>query len=194
MKRIALLIAVSIFSVSSTLAQESKTSGANASNQQSVCNLEAKDAPAIFGLKLGMTKDETKKIIGGELLPEALTNEEREIKVEKFKANQLKNEALKNVSEMRLEFFEDKLYLLAVQYQNPTKWNDAKEFSETVSTEFQTPANWKIDGKTMASLFCKGFNVYLSKNAASKLTLESRFTWIVISDKLTQLKNKKNGQ
>ena len=126
----------------------------NASAQSQNCNLPITDAPALLGLRLGMSPKEAKNVFGGKL----------KIKVKKegtFFQNYIdKNPppSLLNVRALYLRFFEAKLYQIEIFYAPQNQRKTLAEFVAQLDVKLNLPNVWENE-YGQAELNCKTFSL-----------------------------------
>lgn len=153
----------------------------------SACNLLPKNAPALRGIRLGMTSEAVIKLIGKPLsVYESETafsdgEEIRSIKIGKSTSYYLSERAkrvsaLDGVSAIILRYFNNSLYDIFFSYTNGGfDWKNGMEYSLILSEKLGLPKGaWSISGD-FASINCKGFTVYgsVKKDGTSTLTLRN---------------------
>ncbi len=126
----------------------------NAAAQTQNCDLAITDAPALLGLRLGMSPPEVKSVFGGKL----------KVKVKKegtFFQNYIdKNPPpfLPNVRALYLRFFDAKLYQIEIFYKPQTERQTLAEFVERLDTKLNIPNLWTSE-YGIATLNCNNFSI-----------------------------------
>lgn len=129
------------------------------------CDLTLKDAPAIRGLKFGMSGDQVIATIGKPLKtldPDANNwayNPGMQLTDVK---------GLDGITLLSLSFYNGKLFNITVDYNPQITWKDAREFSQAISPSLKLPTNgWKFDdmNSRRAEMVCKEFNIVIDTSA-----------------------------
>lgn len=126
----------------------------SASAQTENCNLPMTDAPALLGLRLGMSPPEVKSVFGGKL----------KIKVKKegtFFQNYIDKKPpsfLPNVRAVYLRFFDAKLYQIEIFYKPQTERQTLTEFVGRLDTKLNLPNLWTSE-YGVAQLNCGTFSI-----------------------------------
>jgi hypothetical protein len=132
---------------------------------QQPCNLKLSDAPELRGFKLGMTVGEAKSKVD----PTYWTARPDEIglaKITIFPLTMLNDERADGVNVIKLEFLDDRLTHIEVNYDHSAKWQGVDQFAERVSEGLGLPKAWRVEPTVDPAyrrygrmLHCGGFNV-----------------------------------
>lgn len=128
---------------------------------QQVCTLELKDAPVLFGLRLGMSEEQVGEIFKKELKFKPKKKSERT-----FFENFIKKPApaiLHGVRALYLRFAEHKLYQIEIFYENREEWQTLADFIGSIlaAQNFQTASWTNVKGRNTAK--CANFTVVADK-------------------------------
>lgn len=138
---------------------------------QDTCNLEVKDAPAVFGLSLGMSGTEARNVFGKDL----------KIKVKKkggrvFFQNFIKKPAPQSLSGVRalyLRFLDDRLYQIEVFYEDDSQTQTLADFVQFLTAELKITRQFEtIKGRP--TINCEGFSLVADKVLNPKIELTDK--------------------
>ena len=150
---------------------------------QQTCQLELKDAPSFFNLKLGMTEEQVRDEIGKELK----FKPKKKSKERTFFQNFITKPPpviLPNVRALYLRFSSHRLYQIEIFYENRPEWQTLAEFTSSLAATNHFPnALWTI-GADKAEVKCVNFTLFadnvlnprieLTDDAANTKVLEAR--------------------
>lgn len=127
---------------------------------QEICNLETKDLPAFYNLKLGMTGAEARAAFGKDL----------KIKIKKkglhvFFQNFIEKPApqsLNGVRALYLRFFNNQLFQIEIFYENKPEWKTLEDFKSYLKTILNLPDAWR-DLRGRQTIICFDFSVFADK-------------------------------
>ena len=127
---------------------------------QETCNLETKDLPAFYNLKLEMTGVEARAAFGKDL----------KIKIKKkglrvFFQNFIEKPApqsLNNVRALYLRFFNGQLFQIEIFYENKPEWKTLEAFKNYLETTLNLPDAWR-DLSGRQTIICFDFSVFADK-------------------------------
>lgn len=133
------------------------------------CDLTLANAPAIRGLKLGMSRSDADKIIP---LDRVTILNSSDIRAYPKQGSAV---GFENVLQVAARFVEDKLYNLEIEYDTDAiKWKNAKDFAENLSANFNLPARfWKYDAKNpvLSEMRCREFSIKIN-SSLNEIALE----------------------
>jgi hypothetical protein len=142
------------------------------------CALTVRDAPELFGMRLGMSLDETKAVAPNLGLS-------RRIRKANGISTSLSSKPNEEAEGVVNSYLDDKLFEIDVLYNSANKWNDTLEFIQEFSRKFNLPNQaWtKVMGSQNYLLICQGF------------TVEARDqNHIVLSDTMAGAENRKRAE
>jgi hypothetical protein len=138
------------------------------------CDLTLKDAPAIRGLKFGMTGDQVIATIGK---PMKTLDTDRNSWYFNPTMQQTDVKGLDGITLMSLTFYKDKLASITIDYNQQVAWKDAREFSQAISSNLNVPlAGWtyRTVGDRRAEMKCKEFDLLLDTSVFAILIATDR--------------------
>lgn len=116
---------------------------AAAISAQEPCRLDAKAAPLLLNLQLGILPEQAQNILGRDLKIKIRKNGERT-----FFQNYIKNpapESLRGVRALYLRFFDRRLYQIEIFYEPRQDLQMLEDVSNTLATQLSFPdTNWQI--------------------------------------------------
>jgi len=111
---------------------------------QENCQLEAKTAPPLLNLRIGMSPDEARSVFGKDLKIKIKKNGERT-----FFQNFIKKPApvsLRGVRALYLRFFDRRLYQIEVFYEPRPDLKTLENIADALSSQLNFPnSDWKIE-------------------------------------------------
>lgn len=143
------------------------------------CDLTLKDAPAIRGLKFGMSGNDVAALIGP---PLKTLDSDRNNWYYNPGMQQTDIKGLDGITLMSLTFYKDKLASITIDYNQQVTWKDAREFSQAISSNLNLPAaGWTYHqpGYRRAEMQCKDFDLLLDTSA---------FAILIATDRVAQQK------
>lgn len=136
---------------------------ATAARAQAACTLTVDKAPAIRGLRLGMTLGEIKSFapdirVNDQGFGESMAALDQVGKVDPIR--------FKGVSSVFLHFVDERLTAFSVAYDPSVHWESTSQFVAKVSEALKLPPAWEgsDDAKTMT---CDGFRIGAQPNSIS---------------------------
>lgn len=119
---------------------------------QERCELEAKTAPLLLNLRLGMSPEQAQSVFGKDLKIKIKKNGERT-----FFQNYIKKPApnsLRGVRALYLRFFNRRLYQIEIFYEPRQDLRTLANIVDALSRQLEFPAsNWKIENN-LAEIRC----------------------------------------
>ena len=109
---------------------------------QGACVWEAKNAPALLNLKLGMSAQEAQNAVGRALKIKIKNKGERT-----FFQNFITKPAppaLNGVRALYLRFFDGRLYQIEIFYENREEWRTLQSFTQNLAARMDSPPFWTI--------------------------------------------------
>jgi hypothetical protein len=122
--------------------------------QEQPCRKALNEAPAIYGLKLGMSFEEVRPVFGEAKVKPKKTGEGSYF----LDFNELPPpERLKGVRVAYLRFFDSKLYQIEIFYDDKDQATKLEDFTNQLSTDLNLPStSWKIKNG-LAEINCGDF-------------------------------------
>jgi hypothetical protein len=144
------------------------------------CTLALAQAPALRGLRLGMTQAQVLArfpglsldradevglsrlrlaLIDVDLYPKGSSNRDRGVQLDiaagttegrAFTADSSKFPDLKGVRRIQLRFVDGRISYVQLGYDDSFKWNGVDEFTQTVSKNLGLPGEWRVPGESDA--------------------------------------------
>jgi hypothetical protein len=135
------------------------------------CNLTLKDAPAIRGLRFGMSSKDVGSVIG---MPLKIMGPAGSIWAYNPEIQLTDVKGLDGVMLLQLGFERDKLRDIDVDYNLQVHWENAAEFAKNLSDNLSLPSSaWTFDktDERRAEMICKEFAVQIDTGLGGKLRL-----------------------
>ena len=133
------------------------------------CGLTMDNAPAIRGLRLGMSRSEANLLIPGDRVK--VLNSPTIIAYPQYS----RVRGFENVYQITAHFFDDTLSDFTIEYDSDAKkWKNAKEFAQNLSANLNLPYKyWKFNPKNAAAseMQCSDFSITLD-SSSNEITLE----------------------
>ncbi len=124
---------------------------------QETCQVELKDAPTFFNLRLGMTAPEVQNIIGKKLKVKVKKKGERT-----FFQNFIKQpppNTLSGVRALYLRFFNGALYQIEIFYEEKTVWKTVASSTEVFSAKLNLAQSFQENTMKRIESKCIGFSL-----------------------------------
>lgn len=128
---------------------------------QEACQLEIKNAPALFGLRLEMTPEQAQAIVGRALKVKTKKSGERI-----FFQNFIEKNApdpLGGVRAVYLRFFDRQLYQIEIFYEDRREWPALEDFTNYLSTTLNLPASAWQRARAENEIRCVQFLIVADK-------------------------------
>lgn len=145
---------------------------------QERCSLTTVQAPMLRNLRLGMSVEEIEillKNVKGIVVPAHSRSEEKRglLKVMISPVGELPGHIFSNIKTAKLEFMQEHVTAIELQFDNEAPWASVDEFVATVADTFELPTAWNRHGQSERRLLCIGFSIVAQKTSSSRLRLES---------------------
>ena len=136
---------------------------------QSECGLKLKDAPAFFGLKLGLAAEEAQAVLGQGF--KIKPKKSGEFGFFQDFTEQPATGVLSGVRAVYLRFFNHKLYQIEIFYEDKAEWKTLEDFTKSLPVYAGTTWNY---AKGKAEINCGEFTLVARKvlNPSIELTDE----------------------
>ena len=125
------------------------------------CTLSVEQSPAIRGIRLGMTEAQITALLR-QPLSQDLHGEDRFDINYKLRRILGGSPSLNGISNIELNFLDDKLYFIRVYYQNNGEWRDSAQFLRTIAPQLGLPPPEEWDdagGNDYPRIECNGVQV-----------------------------------
>lgn len=153
---------------------------------QETCVLEAKTAPVLLNLRLQMSPEQVRNILGRDLKIKVKKSGERV-----FFQNFIEKKAPDSLSGVRalyLRFYDGRLYQIEIFYENSNDWQTLEEFTADVSKYLSLPASiWKT-AKGRSEIKCAAISLI----ADNILNPRIEMTDEAIRSRVEAIRKKKN--
>jgi hypothetical protein len=131
--------------------------------KEAPCALALAQAPAVRGIKFGMTRDEIENLLGIRFIGNTLSTEDSEIGLSnlgfyRVLVNKYPRQ-LDGVEAIQLRLFQNKLYSFSLSFERSNNWNNTEQFASFLSENLNLPNNWETAGSSVARMNCRGFRV-----------------------------------
>ncbi|HEX8370262.1 MAG TPA: hypothetical protein VF604_17070 [Pyrinomonadaceae bacterium] len=141
---------------------------------QDACRAEVKDAPALFGLKLGMSPAQAQNVFGRDLKIKNKRNGEYTF-FQNFIEKPAPN-SLNGIRALYLRFFDGSLYQIEIFYEDSNPASPLENFINAQSAKLNLPVEaWKIK-YGIAEISCGAFSLAADKFLNPRLQLTDETT------------------
>lgn len=140
---------------------------------QNTCDASLQNAPALFGLKLGMSPVAAQSVFGKDLKIKNKRSGEYT-----FFENFIERKApasLSNIRAVYFRFFDNSLYQIEIFYENENAAQTLEDFINLQSAKLNLPAAWKIE-YGIARLSCGEFALAADNFLNPRLELTDEIT------------------
>jgi hypothetical protein len=135
------------------------------------CSLTLKDAPAIRGLRFGMSSKDVSSIIG---MPLKIMGPAGSIWAYNPEIQLTDVKGLDGITLLKLGFESDRLIQIDIDYNLEVRWENAREFAGNISENLKLPMSaWTFEktDERRAEMICKEFAVQIDTGLGGKLQL-----------------------
>lgn len=164
------------------------------SQKATPCALTLSQAPAVRGIKFGMTRDEIENLLGIRFVGNTLSTEDREIGLSnvgfyRVLVNKYP-EQIDGVEAIQLRLFENKVYSFSLSFERSNNWNNTEQFTSFVSESLNLPKNWETAGSSVARMNCQGFRVEANSYFLPEVSLTNLTALHEIETKRKEIRNR----
>ncbi|MDX6577842.1 MAG: hypothetical protein QOE96_3795 [Blastocatellia bacterium] len=145
------------------------TENATLKAEQEPCTLGIEKAPAIRGIRLGMTLSEVKALYPGVSEPKERDEVGSSLTIHRPGVD-TNDERLKGIDYLALHFFGGRLYVIGVSYKEPSYWQEVTELTKSMGL----PNN-----EDYAQVECRGFSASIFRHSDKTLTLDLTNTLVL---------------
>lgn len=133
------------------------------SQKETPCTLALSQAPAVRGIKFGMTRDEIENLLGIRFVGNTLSTEDGEIGLSnvgfyRVMVNKYPQQ-IEGVEAIQLRLFQNKVYSFSLSFERSNNWSNTEQFTSFLSENLNLPKNWETAGSSVARMNCQGFRV-----------------------------------